>query len=314
MRQFYIPQLLSGLLPVFLILLLTAPARADQGLKVEQISDAAYAVVGPYGNRSPENLGNNASFGFIVTDDGVILIDPGGSYRGAARIQEAISGVTGQPVRVVINTGGQDHRWLGNGYFKERGAQIISSRAAVEDQKARTRDQLFALDNLIGDQGLEGTTPVYADRQFEQRLDLAHGGVSLELHHLGQAHTPGDLFVWMPAESILFSGDIVYVGRMLGVGSQSNSRSWIEVFNGMAARSPKTIVPGHGPVSTLDQAKADSLDYLISLRKKVADFMDAGGGIEDIGTLDQSEFSHLSDYAELKGRNAQQVYQEMEWE
>lgn len=314
MRKSRATPLLSGLLPVVVALLLFTPAWADQGLKVEQLSDKVYALIGPYGNRSPENLGNNASFGFIVTDEGVILIDPGGSYKGAARIQEAISGVTGQPVRIVINTGGQDHRWLGNGYFKERGAQIISSRAAVEDQKARIRDQLINLGNLIGDAGLDGTSPVYADRVFDERLNLTHGGVSIELHHLGQAHTPGDLFVWLPAESTLFSGDIVYVGRMLGVGPQSNSRSWIEVFDGMAALSPKTIVPGHGSVSTLDQARTDSLDYLRNLRKKVADFMEAGRGIEDIGTLDQSEFNGLADYEELKGRNAQQVFQEMEWE
>jgi len=303
-------RLLTGLL----ILAQFTVVNADQGLEIEQVGDRVYAVVGPFGNRSPENLGNNASFGFIETDEGVILIDPGGSYQGAAAIHAAISGVTSQPVRLVINTGGQDHRWLGNGYFKERGAHIISSRAAVADHKARTQDQLIALGNLIGDAGLEGTTPVYADEVFDQRLDLTLGGVSLELHHIGQAHTPGDLFVWMPAESVLFSGDIVYVGRMPGIGSQSNSRSWIEVFNAMAAFSPAKIVPGHGPVSAIEQARSDSLKYIVGLRKKVADFMDAGGGIEDIGSVDQSEYSHLADYDELKGRNAQQVFQEMEWE
>lgn len=314
MRRFSVPSRMLRLLSGLVLLTMLTPAGADQGLKVERITDSVYAIIGPYGNRSPENLGNNASFGFIVTDEGVILIDPGGSYKGAAAIHEAIVGITQQPVRIVINTGGQDNRWLGNGYFKERGALVISSKAAVADQKARARDQLIALGNLIGDRGLAGTTPAYADREFEQRLDLTHGGVSLELHHLGQAHTPGDLFVWMPAESILFSGDIVYVGRMLRVGSHSNSRSWIEVLNAMAAFSPVTIVPGHGPVSTLSRAKADSLDYLLSLREKVAGFMEAGGGIEDIGTLDQTEFGHLVNYDELKGRNAQQVYQEMEWE
>ena len=82
----------------------------------------------------------------------------------------------------------------------------------------------------------------------------------------------------------------------------------------MAAFSPAKIVPGHGPVSTMEQARSDSLEYLVGIRKKVADFMDAGRGIEDVGSLDQSEFSYLADYDELKGRNAQQVFQEMEWE
>ena len=298
-----------------LLLLLVVPAAyAAPDLQVQKITDSVYALVGPFGNRSAENLGNNATFGFIVTDEGVILIDAGGGYLGAEAIQSAIADVTTQPVKIVVNTGGQDHRWLGNGYFKEHGARIIASRRAVEDQKARARDQLMVLDNLVGLKGMEGTTPVYADEVFDDRLDIALGGGRLELHHVGQAHTPGDLFAWLPAQSVMFSGDIVYIGRMLGVMPYSNSRSWIDTFNAMAGFSPSVIVPGHGPVSTLDQARADTLDYLVTLRDKISAFMEAGRGIEEVGTLDQSAFAHLVSYDELKGRNAQQVFQEMEWE
>ena len=298
-----------------LLLLLVVPAAyAAPDLQVQKITDSVYALVGPFGNRSAENLGNNATFGFIVTDEGVILIDAGGSYLGAEAIQSAIADVTTQPVKIVVNTGGQDHRWLGNGYFKEHGARIITSRRAVEDQKARARDQLMVLDNLVGLKGMEGTTPVYADEVFDDRLDIALGGVRLELHHVGQAHTPGDLFAWLPAQSVMFSGDIVYIGRMLGVMPHSNSRSWIETFNAMAGFGPSVVVPGHGPASTLDQARADTLDYLVTLRNKISMFMEAGRGIEEVGTIDQSAFAHLVSYDELKGRNAQQVFQEMEWE
>ncbi|MCP5436902.1 MAG: MBL fold metallo-hydrolase [Chromatiaceae bacterium] len=298
-----------------LLLLLVVPAAyAAPDLQVQKITDSVYALVGPFGNRSAENLGNNATFGFIVTDEGVILIDAGGGYLGAEAIQSAIADVTTQPVKIVVNTGGQDHRWLGNGYFKEHGARIIASRRAVEDQKARARDQLMVLDNLVGLKGMEGTTPVYADEVFDDRLDIALGGVRLELHHVGQAHTPGDLFAWLPAQSVMFSGDIVYIGRMLGIMPHSNSRSWIETFNAMAGFGPSVVVPGHGPASTLDQARADTLDYLVTLRNKISIFMEAGRGIEEVGTLDQSAFAHLVSYDELKGRNAQQVFQEMEWE
>ena len=302
------------------LLALCSSLLADSGvahtppLKVTPVADRVYAIVGPFGNRDTENLGNNATFGFIVTDEGVILIDSGASYQGAAAIDAAIASVTPQPVKIVINSGGQDHRWLGNGYFKAKGARLISSRRAVEDQMARTQDQLFVLGNLVGSQGMAGTESVYADELFDERLDLSFGGVALELRHAGQAHTPGDLFVWMPAASVMFSGDIVYVGRMLGVMPHSNSRSWIEVFRAMAAHAPAIVVPGHGMPASLEQATKDSLDYLLALRERVGAFMEAGGGIEDIGSLDQSDFAYLVSYDELKGRNAQQVFQEMEWE
>ena len=100
----------------------TAPsAKADGSLMLQSVSDNVYAIVGPMSQRDANNLGNNATFGFVVTDTGVVLVDPGGSYKGAVRIANVIATVTDKPVTHVINTGGQDHRWLGNGYFAEHG-------------------------------------------------------------------------------------------------------------------------------------------------------------------------------------------------
>ena len=70
----------------------------------------------------------------------------------------------------------------------------------------------------------------------------------------------------------------------------------------------------HGTPADLARATADSYDYLAFLREAVTDFMERGGGIEDVGTIDQSRFSYLANYEALKGRNAQRVYEELEWE
>ncbi|MDZ7802724.1 MBL fold metallo-hydrolase [Thiohalophilus sp.] len=289
--------------------------QADEApLHLQQVNDHVYAIVGPFGNRTPANLGNNATFGFVVTNDGVVLIDSGGSYQGAAAIETLIKQVTDQPVKVVINSGGQDHRWFGNGYFKERGARIIASAAAVADQKARLQDQMFMLGNLMGKAALDSTEAVYADETFTGKHTFTFGGVTFELRKVGPAHTPGDSLVWLPGERIVFAGDVVFVGRLLGVLPYSDSQGWIEAFNAMAALEPKVVVPGHGPATDPGLARRDTLDYLVFLREKVGTFMDSGGDITRIGTLEQSRFKCLQDYDVLKGRNAQQVYQQMEWE
>lgn len=299
-----------------LLLLVTIglTANATEALRLQKITEQVYAIVGPLGNRTPENLGNNATFGFVVTDAGVVLIDSGASYKGATAIDQMIRQVTDQPVKVVINSGGQDHRWLGNGYFKERGARVIASTAAVEDQRARVQDQFFMLGNLVGVKGMEGTEPVYAGETFTGKKSFTFGGVSFELKPVGPAHTPGDSIVWLPKEQIVFSGDVVFVGRLLGVLPYSNSRHWIKAFETMAALKPKVVVPGHGPTTDLAQARRDTYNYLVFLRRTVAAFMEGGGDIIQISTLDQSRFKHLQNYGILKGRNAQQVYQHMEWE
>lgn len=304
---------LQRFLPLFLVFLFGATALAAP-LQVQKVTDDVYALVGDIGQRSPENFGNNATFGVIVTNDGVVLVDPGGSYNGAKQIHEAIRSISDKPVRLVINTGGQDHRWLGNGYFKAQGARLVASKAAVTDQRARTTDQLITLNRLVGEKLMAGTEAVHAEEMFEDRLELDIGGVRMVLRHTGTAHTPGDSFVWLPQKRVVFAGDIVYVDRLLVVTPESRSQSWIKAFEEMAALKPEHVVPGHGPATTLARARADTYDYLVELRKQVKAFMDGGGEIYDIGKIDQSRFKHIKLFEELKGRNAQQVFQEMEWE
>ena len=289
-------------------------AQADAVLKTERLADNVYALVGPTSNRNPKNLGNNANFGVIVTDQGVVLIDPGGSLKGAKMIHDAIRAITDKPIRIVVNTGGQDHRWLGNGYFKALGANIVANEQAVSDQKARVHDQLIGMQNLIGSDGLDGTEPVYADETFVDLKVMTVGDIRIEVHHAGQAHTPGDSFVWLPQKKIVFSGDIVYTDRMLRIGSHSAHRSWISAFEAMADKQPQVVVGGHGKPAGLSKAKADTYDYLVFLRETVQAFMDEGRGMEEIGKIDQSRFSYLDNFDSLKGRNAQRVYEELEWE
>jgi glyoxylase-like metal-dependent hydrolase (beta-lactamase superfamily II) len=302
------------LLTLLLTLILASQAFASETLKVQKVTDNIYAIVGELGNRSPENLGNNATFGFVITSEGVVLIDPGGTYKGAKEIHGVIKSITDKPVTAVINTGGQDHRWLGNGYFKEQGATLIASNKAVEDQKARTQDELFRIGSLVGDDALSGTNAVYAKRTFDDELKFESGGIKFEIIHAGQAHTPGDSFVWLPQYSVIFTGDIVYTQRMLGVGSQSNSKSWVDVYQSMAAYKPDHVVPGHGEATNLARANADTYDYLVYLRESVSAFMENGGDITEISSIDQSKFSYLLNFETLAGRNAQKVFTELEWE
>lgn len=287
-------------------------ASADV-LDVQQVTDDIWALVGPLEQRNPENLGNNATFGLIVTSEGAVLIDPGGSERGAAMIDDAIKGLTDQPVRYVINTGGQDHRWLGNSYWQAKGAQVIAAAEAVDDQNARSSLQMTMLSQLIGD-GLEGTTASSVDITFDAEYTLEIGGKTLEISHPASAHTPGDSFVWVSEASTVFTGDIVYVGRILGVMAYSNTADWLDAFDAFAALNPKHLVPGHGPATTLNVAQADTYDYLKNLRSQIGAHIDAGGDIIDSVNVDQSAFSYLDQFEALAGRNAQAVFEQMEWE
>ncbi len=288
-------------------------ANPATALEVQQVTGDIWALVGETGQRNPGNLGNNATFGVVVTGEGVVLVDPGGSWNGAKAIHEAIRGITDQPVKYVIDTGGQDHRWLGNGYWQAQGAQIIASDAAVVDQQARGSLQMTMLSQLIGE-GLAQTEPVYADITFDHAYDLELGGVGIRIVHPGPAHTPGDSFVWLADSGTVFTGDIVYVQRILGVGSQSSITDWPASFAAIAALKPSHVVPGHGPVTTLERATADTFDYLMNLRAGIGQLIEDGGHIIEAPKVDQSAFAYLEQFEGLYGRNAQAAYEQMEWE
>ena len=296
----------------FLILMIsTTIAQAE--LVIQKISDQIYALVGETTQRSPTNFGNNSTHGVIITNEGVVLVDSGASYLGAQEIHRAIQTLTDQPIKIVINSGGQDHRWLGNDYFLKLGARIIASDKTRQDQQARVDYHLDRLGGLIK-QSLDGTVPVFAKQTFDESLKLNLGGVNLELYHFGPAHTVGDIVLWLPSEQVMFTGDVVFNDRMLGVGPARNIRSWIEVFDKMATFKPKYIVPGHGKVSDLPTATKNTQAYLKFLEAEIAKVLDNDGDMIDASRIDQSKFHFLSSHESIAARNAQWVYEQLEFD
>lgn len=301
------------LMPALLLVgALFADAASAIDMNFRAVAPGVYAYIGETGMRTYENEGMNANAGFIVTDAGVVVVDSGPTWKVAQTIHAAIRAVTRQPVKYVINTGGQDHRWLGNGYFKAHGAQIIAAQAALADMNERGALQLAGLAGELKDK-VAGTEVVLPTRTFDSKEVLRLGGREIVLLHFRGGHTPGDSVVWLPKEKLLFAGDLVYVDRLLGVLPFSNATDWLASFGAMEKLSPRLIVPGHGAVCDLPKAQRETRDYLRHLIDHMANAVDNMVGLQQaIDSLDQSRWAGLANYALLKGGNASRVYLEME--
>lgn len=284
-------------------------------VRFERVAEGIYAHIGELGGRTYDNEGLNANIGLVVTPGGAVLIDSGATTLSAEQIHAAVRRVTDQPVRWVINTGGQDHRWFGNGYFKAQGAQSIAHVNGRADMMDRGGDQLRALQAVLKERAA-GTVPTLPDRFVDGsdvRLDL--GGTVLELRHRGGAHTPGDTLVWLPHAGVLFTGDVVYVERMLGVLPVSSTLRWLASFEAIEQIAPARLVPGHGPVTDLGTARADTRDYLVALRAHMKKAVDDGVDLSAaIRSFDAKPFMRLLNSAELHPGNASRTYLELERE
>lgn len=304
------------LLP-FLFFILASAGLSARAVEVsfKQVTENVYAYVGDTGPRSYDNEGLNATIGLIDTPEGAVLIDSGASFQSAQKIHAAVKKVTSRPVRWVINTGGQDHRWLGNGYFLAQGAEIIAHGNAKADMQNRGGDHMAALTSALKER-VDGTVPTLPTRFIEGNdVTLALGGISLALRHRGGGHTPGDMMVWLPASRVLFSGDIVYVDRMLSVIPVSNTKAWLASFKVIEDINPGYIVPGHGKVTDLPTARADTADYLLALRthmkKSVDDGVDMSAAVKSFNT---GPYMRLRNAADLMPGNASRTYLELERE
>ena len=142
-------------------LMSTLPAWAVD-VVFKPVADGVYAYIGDTEGRTYNNEGLNANIGLVVTPAGAVLIDSGATFQSARKIHEAARKVTKQSVKWVINTGGQDHRWLGNGYFKSQGIETIAHADAQADMTARAGDHLEGLKVLK--ERLDGTVPTFPSR------------------------------------------------------------------------------------------------------------------------------------------------------
>ena len=297
---------------IAIALLLSFNARAEYLPQAERVVDNVYAIVGPLGQRSVENDGLNATFGFIVTPAGVILIDSGASKIGAEKLAQAIRKVTDRPVRWVVNTGSQDHRWLGNDHFARQGAQVIALKRTAATQAHYAKQHLQGLERQLGAR-LAGTTPLPATTLHDDLATLELGGETLTLRYT-DAHFPGDALVHLPKHGVVFTGDLVYVDRMLGVLPWSSVAKGRQAFHALAALKPVHVVPGHGRVSDLAKAQRETGDYYDFLADTIGKAAKEMEPMDEVLTrhADLPAFRHLENYRDLHRANMNRAFTEFE--
>ncbi|HQS57657.1 MAG: MBL fold metallo-hydrolase [Gallionellales bacterium 35-53-114] len=309
-----------GLLVCLLGLGIVANANAASAgaivVKPVKMGPHSYYVKGLSGAASPENQGYMSNAGFVVTKAGVVVFDTLGTPELAQSLVKAIAKITSQPIRrVIISHYHADHIY-GMQVFKALGAEIWAHRAGQEyvgseEASMRLAQRLEALKPWMD----ENTQVLPADKWLEGDASFEMGGVHFELRHVGPAHSSEDMAMFVKEDGMLYSGDLVFKGRVPFVGT-ADSRMWLKALDKLIVFNPKFMIPGHGAASSTPVADLKlTRDYLIFVRqamgKAVQDFVPFD---EAYTQTDWSQFSKLPAFLDANRANAYNTYLLMERE
>jgi len=279
----------------------------------QEVIPGVWSAIGATAPGTYENSGHNNNLSFIVTDEGVIVVNAGDNWLLAASLHDEIRKRTDKPVKYVVLENGQGHAMLGMSYWQAQGAKIVAHRDTaayiekhgyelLETMRRRARDKAFRT---------EVSKP---DIVYDDRLDLSMGGWKIEVLHLGNAHHHGDTMVWLPEKRLVIAGDTAFHVRMLPVFEDTDTARWIRIWDEFEKLGAEIVIPGHGGPTDMATVRRWTRDYLVDLRQRIKEVLERGGSLEDAYKIDQSDYLHLHTSEELARVNAGRVFRAMEFE
>jgi len=305
---------MKNILPLVFLIIATNVSAFE--LITEKVADNVYALIGEIGPRTKENQAFNNTLGFVITDKGVLLVGTGATEDAAKLIESTIKKVTDKPIKLIVNIGSQDHHWMGNSYFEKKGIPVVALARTVKTQLEHTKDHLMRL-KMLKLAYLAENEVKRANKQIDaDEYKFKLGNTTFELHYLGDSHFPNDAILWLPKQRVLFSGDLIFNDRMLGIQPYSKTKPWLKTYNKMIEMKPEFIIPGHGHAGTLSKAQRDTGDYLnwlvVEVSKAKEDWEDLDDMVERLSGATQ--FDYLKFYEIWNPINLNRTYLQLEAE
>lgn len=217
-------------------------------LPLEQLTEHVYVVHGPVQAPNPENGGFMNNPGFIVTDEGVVVVDPGSSVQIGAAVLDKVAEVTDKPVVAVFNTHVHGDHWLGNQAIKQAypDAVIYAHERMLERVAASEGQTWIDILTELTDGAIEGTTVTAPDVGLSGGETLDFGNTAVQVYFKGKAHSDNDLLIEIDQARTMFMGDVGMVTRITSQHADGDVRGHIETLKFILDTDNEVFVPGHG--------------------------------------------------------------------
>ena len=251
--------------------------RTIAELPLKQLSANTYVVHAPLEAPNEENEGFIANTGFVVTDSGVVVIDPGSSVQIGRKVLEKVAEVTDQPVVAVINTHVHGDHWLGNHAIKEKypDAVIYAHEKMIDRLNRGEGAQWTRILEDLTKGATAGTRVVLPNVGLKGDETLEIGHTRLRIYYQGKAHTDTDIMIEVTDQKTIFLGDIVMVGRLSSQPQDADIEGQIAAIKFALGTENTLYIPGHGSSGGKEVAQK-ALDFLTQLSASVGRYYEEG--------------------------------------
>ena len=305
------PALVAAALVLFCA---SAPSRGETvGLAITEIATGVFVHTGVHEEASPANADGIANIGFIVGNEAVAVIDPGGSAKEGRELRAAIRSRTDRPIRYVILTHVHPDHIFGAAAFRDDHPDFIGHAKLPGALAQRGSYYVGRLRDAL-DETAQGSEIVAPTILVSIRLDLDLGGRRLVVRAHGPAHTDNDLTVLDEQTRTLWLSDLLFVDRIPVI--DGSLVGWLKELDGLIAIPADRAVPGHGPAAVAWPAAAGpERRYLEAVARDTRAAIKAGIGIANAyRQVANSERGHWLLFDEYHPRNVTASYKELEWE
>jgi cyclase len=220
---------------VFLIFLFGVEVCSGEEPRTIEVWKNLYTVV------NGEGVDSNSTF--LVTKEGVIVVDTRVTPKEAKKLRTEIRKITDLPILYVINTHYHGDHTFGNQVFKDSRA-IIAHENVQKNLIGETGEMHLDQFKSRNIPGMEDTVITIPNMIFKDKMEIYVGGYHLQLIHV-RGHTDGDLFIYIKELRTLITGDLVSNNKIPYLGD-GYVEEWISSLRYMGDLDAEIYIPGHG--------------------------------------------------------------------
>lgn len=328
-----------------------ASTAGKELFEFKPVADGVYAAI------AAPRYKVNCNAAVILTNDGVVVVDSHSKPSAALALYREIQSVTRLPIRKIINTHFHWDHTQGNQAYAEqfKDVEIISSQRTrenlldpnagsggigyiekqlaavpkeIEDlkakiaqtadraQKARLESNLQQTEAYLEE--LRNLKPPLPTRTVSNSVTLDEGGREIQILLLGRGHTDGDVFIYLPKEKVVATGDALI--DWMPFMNDGFPEDWIGTLTALEGYDFTRVIPGHGDVVARDHL-GFFRSYLTDLIGEVKQAAADGAALEEMKKTLPDRLAAkyergmskypLGQYRERIGLNIEMVYRKV---